>query len=369
MHIDLPLHWWKCPPWLFEKMTKLAQEFLFLFVKEKGTTKLLENLSDPMWFQSLWCYLGFDWHSSGLTTVVGGVLSQALRNLNYEVWIYVAGGKWKTALNTPNTITNLAWKYNFSFYNKLIGASKLVARTDSYLLQDGFDIYFHQVYFDKNWNFTIVQQGLNSQNKLARRYHRNHQMYWKLKELLALKENGFLPEDLKIVSDKKLPKVLNLLSPVSENTRKNMLELITYIQTHHQMPQHHWIKPQDFDFPKLVRTLETINEKITNFQQLLQVPNLGKKAIFNLVQTAELIYWEKADWQDPARFSFTHGGKDGTPYKPIPEEFDSSIENLKEIISQAKKRANLQKVYFTTKSTRKKEKVNVRNIKELKLFE
>ena len=359
MYMDLPLHWGHCPAWLFEKMVKVAEKFLILFVKEQWTEKLLDNLADPLWFQSLWCYLWFDWHSSGLTTVVWWVLSTALKNINYEIWIYCAGGKWKTAISTPKTLENLAYKFNFSFYRRLQNRSRFLAKVDNTLIQDWFNLYFHMIFFNKNWKYTIIQQGKFEENNYnfkwllkkkwnwARRYHRWND-HWE-KMIKVLENNMILPIDFKVSSSVRLPKVLNLASEKSWNIRKNIVELVDYISKSYKMPDHHLIGLNDFDYKKLVKTLSLIKTEITSFKDLIGIKGIWPKSIFNLVQTAELIYWVKADWTDPARFSFTHGGKDGTPYKPIREEFDDTIKNLKVMIDKAKKEATLKKIYFKSR--------------------
>ncbi len=331
-------------------MTNLAQHFLLLFTKEKGIEELLEKLSHPLWFQSLGCYLWFDWHSSGLTTVVGGVLSQALKNINYEIWIYIAGWKGKTALSTPQKIEELAYKFSLTQYKRYIQASKLLAKTDNSLIQDGYSLYYHQIFFDSNGNYTVIQQGLNIDWKpTARRYHWHSSIWNKVLLLLQWKTQGLTKEEFNIISAWKKSKVLNLLSLQSSSIRQNIVEIIKYIQTHYKMPEHHLITTKDFDIKRFIQTLTKIRHNLDNFKDLLQIPGLGPKAIFNLVQAAELIYWNQADWSDPARFSFTHWGKDGTPYKPRPEEFDQSIAHLRILIDQARKRANMKKIYFNTK--------------------
>ena len=361
MRIDLPLHHWHCPPRLFEKMVKLAEKFLILFVKENWTKQLLEKLSHPLWFQSLGCYLGFDWHSSGLTTVVWWALSQALKNINYEIWIYVAWWKWQTALKIPQTIDSLAYKYQITSFNKIKSRSRLLAKVDNSLIQDWFNLYYHIIFFDSKGNYVVIQQWLNSQQKLARRYHRSSNIWEKIVKILEWQNSWLKKEDFFIASQIKLPKVLNLISTKSDIVRKNLIEIIKYIQTHYRMPDHHWIKSTDFDINKLVKTLYIIRNEIKTFKDLINIKWIGPKAIFNLVQTAELIYWEEADWKDPARFSFTHWWKDWTPYRPKPWEFDETIENLKYFIEKAKKQANLQKVYFIVKNKRE-------DIKQKRLF-
>jgi len=65
---NLPLHSGRAPRWLFDRMVRLACEIARAIVEEFGPTEMLNRLSDPYWFQAFGCVLGFDWHSSGVTT-------------------------------------------------------------------------------------------------------------------------------------------------------------------------------------------------------------------------------------------------------------------------------------------------------------
>lgn len=73
-YADLPLHGGKAPRWLFERMSSLARAMSLAIVAERGPQDLLNRISDPVWFQAFGCVLGFDWHSSGVTTTACGAL-------------------------------------------------------------------------------------------------------------------------------------------------------------------------------------------------------------------------------------------------------------------------------------------------------
>ncbi|HDD44909.1 MAG TPA: DUF763 domain-containing protein, partial [Candidatus Desulfofervidus auxilii] len=103
----LPLHSGKAPAWLFERMVKLAREILYLLCLEYGQKEILRRLSDPYWFQAFGCVLGFDWHSSGVTTTVCGAIKEALKDIGKEIGLFVVGGKGKTALKTPEELFNI----------------------------------------------------------------------------------------------------------------------------------------------------------------------------------------------------------------------------------------------------------------------
>jgi len=87
----LPLHTGKAPAWLFSRMVRLGREIICHIVSEFGPDEVLRRLSDPFWFQALGCVLGFDWHSSGLTTTPTGALKEDIKGLERELALYAAG--------------------------------------------------------------------------------------------------------------------------------------------------------------------------------------------------------------------------------------------------------------------------------------
>src|SRR3982751_6581263 len=89
---DLPLHTGSAPPWLFRRMAEMAVPISTLIVRDAGPEELLRRLSDPFWFQAFGCVLGFDWHSSGVTTTVCGALKEAVRH-DGDLGLVVCGGK------------------------------------------------------------------------------------------------------------------------------------------------------------------------------------------------------------------------------------------------------------------------------------
>jgi uncharacterized protein len=129
----------------------------------------LRRLSGPLWFQAFGCLLGFDWHSSGVTTLVTGVMKESL---NEDIHgISIAAGKGKKSIETKNNIPELAEKHhNLSSakIDNLLYASKMAAKMDNAAVQDGYSLYHHVILLDKQANWTVVQQGMNSNNKMAR---------------------------------------------------------------------------------------------------------------------------------------------------------------------------------------------------------
>ena len=217
----VPLDYGKCPRWLFEKMKRLSRAIVLTIREEFGPEEILKRLSDPVWFQSLGCVIGFDYNSSGLTTTTLGALKEAIRGLEDELGIYVCGGKGKTSRTTPDEIRMFGLTRGFDFYEKLIYASKITAKVDSCLIQAGFQIYHHNFIFTKDGKFAVVQQGMNTELQKARRYH------W-----LSLKIKDFTEEPhTGIVSDVKL-KPLNLVAKESRENKEISVEMVRENQKH-----------------------------------------------------------------------------------------------------------------------------------------
>jgi hypothetical protein len=352
----IPLDYGKCPKWLFERMKRLSRAIILAVFEEFGREEVLKRLADPVWFQSLGCVIAFDWNSSGLTTTLMGALKEGLRGLEDELGIYICGGKGKVSRKTPEEIKMYGITRGFDFYQKLIYSSKLIAKVDSCLIQAGFQIYHHNFVFTKDGKFAIVQQGMNTKFQKARRYH------W-----LSLKIKDFTEEPhTGIVSDVKL-KPLNLVAKESRKNKKISLEMVreepkTFLKDiklicekqdsligQKRLPgfcemelkdvefHHHPVENEKFDLKRLKKTIEKAHFlKPENFEQLLMTEGVGPKTIRALSLASELIYGARPSYEDPARYSFSHGGKDGTPYFPRPKEMDATISILEKAIERAK---------------------------------
>ena len=331
---DLPLHWGKAPKWLFNRMVKLSREISEIIILEFGKEEFLKRISDPCFFQALGCVVGFDWHSSGITTTLTGALKEAKLE---EYGIAVLGGKGKASRKVPKEIENLA--NNFSFSTKKIErlkyASKLVAKVDNSVLQDNFQLYHHCFIVSEDGEWVVVQQGMKADNRIARRYH------WISKDL-----KYFVEEPHKaICCDLKQEKVLNLVAKKSRETRKCIVDLVNenpknlmnYVAPKNslvkylKMPTKHFIDVKEY---QLLLRLKEFQPK--NFEELISFKGMGPKTLRALALISHLIFGTKLSFRDPVKFSFAHGGKDGTPYPVNRKVYDSSIKTLKEIIEDLK---------------------------------
>jgi hypothetical protein len=167
---DLPLHYGRVPPWLASRMASLGAVMTEAIVHHYGRDEFLRRLANPFWFQSFGAVMGMDWHSSGITTSVIGALKRGLAPLATELGLHVCGGRGKHSRNTPGELTTLGERTGFDG-TALARASRLVAKVDSAAVQDGFDLYLHGFIVADDGKWTVVQQGMNTDTRQARRYH------------------------------------------------------------------------------------------------------------------------------------------------------------------------------------------------------
>jgi len=332
---DLPLHYGSAPRWLFEQMTKLAREVSLILITEQGKEEYLKKLANPDWFQAFGCVLGFDWHSSGLTTTTCGAIKEGLRPIQKDLGIFVCGGKGKTSRKTPFEIESLGQRYSFNS-QPLIYASKITAKVDSSALQDNYQLYHHTFFATKGGKWAVVQQGMNSINRWARRYH------W-----LSDEVENFVNEPHSGIACDHRTKILNLIASESEKNRatsakisqqkpEKISQTIKKLQAT-KLPERHEVLISDINPRNLKKIfLSTYEQQPENFEKLLSMKGVGPKTIRALALISELVYGAPASTKDPARFSFAHGGKDGIPYPVDRKTYNQSIEFLKEAINKAK---------------------------------
>lgn len=205
---NLPLHYGKAPGWLFERMSALAREIAAFSILEFGAQEFLARLSDPFWFQAFGCVLGFDWHSSGVTTTVCGALKEGLRGREKELGLFVCGGKGAASRKTPTEIETVCDRISLDPV-PLVYASRMSAKVDTAAVQDSYQIYHHTFFFTRDAHWCVVQQGMNEKTCLARRYH------W-----LGDSVKDFVCEPHSAICCDSRAETLNMVATESENARK-----------------------------------------------------------------------------------------------------------------------------------------------------
>lgn len=331
----LPLHYGKAPKWLFQRMSLLAREIIIAIVSEFGSGLLLRRLSDPFWFQALGCILGFDWHSSGLTTTVTGAIKDGIKGLENEINLFVTGGKGATSRRTPDEINLFGERYSIDTH-LLIYASRMCAKVDNSAIQDGYQLYHHTFLFTKDGEWAVIQQGMNPSDSTARRYH------WLGDDL-----KSFVVEPHNAICCDKRGITLNMVANESEDARnvstmlarENPDKVIKEIRdtVNLELAKRHNITISDIDPRRIHRILiKTYEEQPSDFESLLGINGVGPKTIRALSLVSELLYGKPPSYRDPARFSFAHGGKDGTPYPVDRITYDKTIEIMKKAINSAR---------------------------------
>jgi hypothetical protein len=331
-YADLPLHYGKVPQWLAERMSLLGGAIVEAIVIEYGKSEVLKRLSDPLWFQSFGCVLGMDWHSSGITTSVMGALKRAVNPKAQELGIYICGGRGKHSRQTPNELIALADKIGLNG-DALVHSSRLAAKVDNTAIQDGFQLYLHNFILTNEGEWAVVQQGMNDASGMARRYH------WHSTEF-----KSYLDEPHSGVTGVNQGLILNLAHNQASVTRNSIVELTKESPERMMtevrkivMPRHHEVTASDVNMKRLGAILTMAHEKqISEFEPLLMLQGVGPRAIQSLALVSEVIYGSPTRFNDPARFSFAHGGKDGHPF-PVPlKVYDETINVLKTSIEKSK---------------------------------
>ncbi len=316
-------------------MTKLAAEVVELVVLEEGVDGFFRRISDPCWFQAFGCVLGFDWHSSGVTTTTCGAIKEGLRGRETALGLFAAGGKGNASRRTPSDIA--AWcDKTGTAAAPLVAASRASAKVDSAAVQDGYQIYHHAFFFDRDGAWAVVQQGMNDETGMARRYH------WMSSAL----EDFVCEPHAAICCDHRAP-TLNLVARANSATREAAAELarekpirvvaeLTRLR-HLSLPKRHDIRAIDIAPDRLGAILtKTYEAHAATFQELLMLPGIGAKTLRALALVAELVYGATPSYEDPARFGFAHGGKDGIPFPVDRPIYDDTIELLARAVRRAK---------------------------------
>jgi hypothetical protein len=329
-------------------MTKLAKEMVTVIINEYGQDEFLRRISDPFWFQALGCVLGYDWHSSGVTTVLTGVLKSAIDPT--EQGLAVCGGKGKTSLQAPMEISHLGEKFEFSTdtIDRLRYASRMSAKVDNTAIQAGYPLYHHTFFITEQGKWAVVQQGMSIEDRTARRYH------W-----LSENVKNFVvePHDA-VVGDVKREVALNMTAKESEGCQKvstdivkeepkKVMKMLKSVRPTYQKSLQEWIPevswkecvidvlslPANINW-KAVKRAYDFQPK--NYEELLGIRGVGPATVRALALISELIYGEKPSWRDPVKYSFCVGGKDGVPFPVNRTAYDEAIGILENAVKQAK---------------------------------
>jgi len=346
---DLPLHGGRVPKWLGDRMTRLGAVMCEAIIHNYGRNELLRRLAHPFWFQSFGAVMGMDWHSSGITTSVVGALKRGLTPLSGELGIHVCGGRGAHSRKTPHELAAIGERIGFDGA-RLATVSRLVAKVDSAAVQDGFDLYLHGFIVTDDGDWVVVQQGMNGDSKVARRYH------W-LSEGLK----SFVDQPHAAIEGANQGEIVNLTDHRAEASRQGQLDLLQDLGPdrilrefaaldsdtasapeqpllpHLVMPAHHDVRESDVVMRRLHGNMAAAAERgPADFSELLLVPGVGARTVRALALVAEVVHGAPCRFSDPGRFSLAHGGKDRHPF-PVPlKVYDETIGVLKSAVQKAR---------------------------------
>jgi hypothetical protein len=321
---DLPLHGGRVPAWLAGRMARLGRVMVEAIAHEYGRDEVLRRLADPFWFQSFGAVMGMDWHSSGITTSVIGALKRGLAPVADELGLHVCGGRGRHSRRTPEELTALGDRLGLDATG-LVATSRLVAKVDSAAIQDGFALYLHGFVVADDGAWVVVQQGMNTERRQARRYH----WIWD-------RARSFVEEPHAAIEGRPAGAIVNLTDRRAAPARAASVELACG-GPHLLMPAHHDVRAANIDLARLGRTLTAVAQQgPRDFAELLLVPGVGARTLFALALVAEVVHGAPSRFEDPARFSLAHGGKDGHPF-PVPlRVYDQTLRVLKDAVTRAK---------------------------------
>jgi hypothetical protein len=329
---DLPLHYGYVPKWLSERMAKLGLAITESIITEYGRQELLRRLSDPFWFQSLGAVMGMDWHSSGITTSVMGALKRAINPYAKELGVFICGGKGKFSKEAPKELLAIAERTGLDGPT-LVRYSKLSAKVDNTAVQDGFQLYTHNFIVNDIGEWTVIQQGMRTGDKTARRYH------WHSQNV-----KSFVEEPHTAVCGINQGAILNLTAREASLTKEGMMKITKekpelMLQEFQQLilPSHHDVRSEDVDLKRLGTVLWLAHDnRPENFEELLLLRGVGPRTLQSLTLVSEVIHGTPSRFKDPARFAFAHGGKDGHPF-PVPlKVYDETIATLQTAVHKSK---------------------------------
>ena len=341
---DLKLHPGRAPHWLVKRMIPMARTLCQFIVDEFGTAELLQRLADPVWFQALSNVLGYDWDSSGSTTVTCGVLKAAL---DFEQHGLIGvGGKGLASRKVPTQLRALE-DYGLDGAG-LVEISRSVAKVDNAGIQDGYNLYHHMFFVDSEENWTVVQQGMDYASNDARRYH------WSSFDVVSFIEEPHSG----LISGQVRDSALDMTSKDSKECRKISVDiskedparvrryfenvkaygqstLIPWIEgtgTPQELPSYK-VTPTRMDWDAVRRAYET---QPSTYEELLFMNGVGPATVRGLSLISEMIFGTPASWADPVRMCFAFGGKDGVPF-PVPRKaYDSAITFMEQALNDSK---------------------------------
>jgi hypothetical protein len=275
--------------------------------------------------------------------------------------VAVVGGKGATSRETPDEIDTTVIDLSTGTRERLKRTSRLSAAVDNGCVQDAFTLYQHTMTITETGDWCVVQQGMN--DATARRYH------WASDGL-----DSFVEEpQTAICSQAEAADPLDLTAQESAEIRAISVDLVqddpvhlkNELQGQHsltdfangaprrtsssladaaaelettptlELPDHHELRDSDLSEPALDQLQQAYEYQPEDFEALVELEGIGPGSLRALALIAELVYDVESSREDPAKYAYAHGGKDGTPHPVDRERYDRSIEYLRSTVEGA----------------------------------
>ncbi len=323
----------------FREMVELAGPIVTAIIDLSSRKEFIRRISNPCWFSSLSSALGWEWNTSGQTTVTLSALKVALMKENLGVKL--AGGKWMKGRAVPDELNRVGEELGISS-SKIEGAayaSKMAAKVDSAALHDlEGPIYCHYLIIEEKGAWSLIQQKMDAEKRKARRYHWLHGI------------ESFVNEPHSGILGDKQPIVLDLTASESEDARKTITELVSDTEPKRLVGELERIRKgqlrlTDFFENKVKKTPYLLPGRmnikalrhakdtgVKDFEELLGIKGIGASTVRGLGYISALVYGTEPSWKDPARYQWVFGTKSGYPWHIQKNEMKKAAEVLKRAI-------------------------------------
>ena len=330
--IGMPLHFGKVPGFLTERMGKMGDAIVESIVYNYGKSEVLTRMSDPNWFQALGAVMGMHWNSSGVTATVLGSLRPHVNAKAQDLGLYILGGKGKYAWNTPKQINRVANRHGLPG-TELARSARLTNRIDNNAVQDGFNLYQQYFILSDEGEWTSISQGMNRNTRRARRYH------WHSPSVRSFGDSPHTG-----IMGLENQQVLNLTDSSADLLRTHMVDLtkespkiVVEAVREAELPDRHDVRKEDINMSRLASVLNlAYNRDIEKFEDLVELQNVGPRTLKALAMASEVIHGDATRFDDPARFAFAVGGKDGRPHPIDTKALDETVDMLQNAVDHAK---------------------------------
>jgi len=232
----------------------------------------------------------------------------------------------------------------------LARTSRLVAKVDSAAVQDGFDLYLHAFVVTDEGRWVVVQQGMDTTRRQARRYH------W-----LSEGVDDFVDTPHAAIDGPNRGEIINLTDHRAKASKQAQLELVSRGPEsvlavarrlrddpeplfeaaapipRLSMPAHHDVRPSAAMMRRLHGALTAAADAgPRDCAELLLQEGIGARTVATLALVSEVVYGAPSRFSDPARHSMALGGKDGHPF-PVPlDVYDATIGVLRRAVERAR---------------------------------